>query len=934
MKKTIKRSLFIKSTIIFLAVIMLLTIWPLRLYRRDIVYANPPITDGMSLAINYRNTASQVFIANHDHLQNIKLLIGDGSRADYFDMELTDSKGKRLALEQRIKLPEQLPGYVDLLMDVDVVPGELYTLKLKSTKSLFVGQEPWYNAETVAVSYYNDVMMEKMNLVMDYCYREPLTLGQNMLFVGIILLAVAVSLSILILVSKKHDKDITLERGAKCIFNPLTAIIMVACFVCIGMGLVSEYAPDNIMAVIGVIFFGIIAFYGINHKREGQEGVVTFDYFKDHIGDLVQSVAIAGAIQGCCEYVAGLYDIHHRVAERKEMLCFAIIIIAMFSAKELFSLYNLIYVVIAGVAGIIYYTNNISEDMTPDDLFVLRMTIVIVILTGMIVLRTIMAFVSKKKLPKVNLPYVIVTGIYLSLIVIFRNERWWTVVLTVALILLFITYGLWDKKERFLVNVIYGVVIQFVLCTIWCWMYRPYSTYGTARFPYYFHTETIAATYLSTIAVVATVLLLMKIRKTVIKRKNREKGKAVVFGNILLRNIWKELLFFGMVMSYIIFTMARTAYFSIIVALLFALFLMLFGYGKQSIKAILQTIGYMVLSVIIVLPVVFELQRTIPCLVSNPVEYEIEAFQDEIMRGRQLSALQYMTVGRFGNVFCEKILGIEDAGLDDYYDSDYTFDLYNATMQEIKEGTGFDWRQYEVTDDMWDERPSEEMFLIFIHDTDPAVVNGTDTTTETVTKTNETNQALSDNLYISQKVGVINKGYKSVNAVPVIALKAKAIEELPEDIEDEYAAEDDIVEEDTSDEDGDGMVTDYTNGRLDIFKSYIEQMNMTGHEGMGALLKDGSIATHAHDVYLQVAYDHGIPTGIIFVVFGIFSLVTSVIYYNKNKNKEPQSALTPAMIAAFAIAGLVEWTYHLSHPMTLVLWLSITPLIFKKDKRK
>ena len=125
---------------------------------------------------------------------------------------------------------------------------------------------------------------------------------------------------------------------------------------------------------------------------------------------------------------------------------------------------------------------------------------------------------------------------------------------------------------------------------------------------------------------------------------------------------------------------------------------------------------------------------------------------------------------------------------------------------------------------------------------------------------------------------------------------------------------------------------DYTNGRIDIFRSYMEQLNMTGHEEMGALLKDGSIATHAHNIYLQVAYDHGIPVALLFVLVGTLSFVKAWIYFGKKKDIIAYAALPAVVIASVGAAGMVEWVFHLSHPCGLLLMLVLAPLVFKEEK--
>ncbi len=108
---------------------------------------------------------------------------------------------------------------------------------------------------------------------------------------------------------------------------------------------------------------------------------------------------------------------------------------------------------------------------------------------------------------------------------------------------------------------------------------------------------------------------------------------------------------------------------------------------------------------------------------------------------------------------------------------------------------------------------------------------------------------------------------------------------------------------------------------------------MTGHDTMGAILKNGEEATHAHDVYLQVAFDHGIPTAVIFILFGMITFIAGLRFYKENKINAPEKLLTVVMLIGFAVAGIVEWTYHLSHPMAFVLWLSVSPLVFNRKVR-
>jgi O-antigen ligase len=133
--------------------------------------------------------------------------------------------------------------------------------------------------------------------------------------------------------------------------------------------------------------------------------------------------------------------------------------------------------------------------------------------------------------------------------------------------------------------------------------------------------------------------------------------------------------------------------------------------------------------------------------------------------------------------------------------------------------------------------------------------------------------------------------------------------------------------------DSSNIIDVISNGRITIFKSYIQELNMWGHEEMGAMLPNGEIAVHAHNTYLQVAYDHGIVAGALFVIVLSAGLFCSIGYYRKNRDKEPLSLMTCGVIIGFAVAGISEWVFQYGNPMTVALMLALAPLTYKVYER-
>lgn len=888
MRKLVNVSTVIKTIIIVVSLLLIFLVYPCRVFKTDIVKNTPRLTEEYTDVINYKHSAMQAFVADYDHINSISLYVGENSGSEELRVKLVDGNGIVLADEP--KDMTGISGKAEFLMDVDLNVGEVYFVKFDTIKSLYLAQEPWQlDSGILAMSYYDDVLLEGQNIVMDYDYIQPLDKVQSLLFIGIVVLVAAILLSLTGLIFKdpKKDRIITVKKAIQYVFNPLIGLLLVACQICICMGMVSTHLLDNIVATTAVVFLGIILFYVVNHDYEG-DSFVNRDYIVDNIPHFIQSIGIMGAISACCEYVSGFYNIDHAVAERKEMLWFSLIIISMFSLKEIINWYNIAYLAVAAVAGAIYYNSHILEEMSDADRFVVRGDILITILLGLIVIRTVIAF-FKKKMSKANPVFSLIVILYLAMIIIFRNERWWTVTLAVAFTLLILNLGFWDKKSEFIKNVIRGVILHFILSTIWVLLYRPFDNYSNVRFTHCFHTSTITATYMTMVMCVATVVLVSKIRT--ICMAEGEDGKSIIIRSPKINLLWKELLFFGVVVAYSAFTMARTAIFAIIVAFIFAMILLLFGKGMPYVKLALKSIGLMIVAVILTFVVTFELQRTIPCLVSEPYVFDIDQFPDGVLRGSKLSDSSYLEVGRFAEIFASRVFGIDEGSINIYGTKDEEFNEYHAKVKDlIYRRYANNFNKYELSDEQLEMRIDEDVELYNMY-------------------TSGFSSQIEETIENAKNEGTYT-GDDSDYYIPI------------EEYERIWAEERKSTKP-----------VDYTNGRIDIYKSYLEQLNMTGHEGMGAILSDGSEATHAHDVYLQVAYDHGIPTAVIFIIFGVSALIISIGYYRKNRFTAPYKALSSVIIVAFAVAGVVEWTYHLSHPMAFVLWLCISPLIFSKSEQ-
>lgn len=100
---------------------------------------------------------------------------------------------------------------------------------------------------------------------------------------------------------------------------------------------------------------------------------------------------------------------------------------------------------------------------------------------------------------------------------------------------------------------------------------------------------------------------------------------------------------------------------------------------------------------------------------------------------------------------------------------------------------------------------------------------------------------------------------------------------------------------------------DISNGRFDIYLDYLSRLTIEGHEKM---MIEGEDYAHAHNSYIQVAYDFGLVAGIAFLILCAFTLWRSIVLaYRYGKNYSIY--FVPfSLIVVFGFISLTEWAFH------------------------
>lgn len=924
MYKIIKKSRAIQSVILLLTLLAMITIYPLRIWEETISSTSNQVLAGSSDSVS-EDYMLQRFIAQYDHLGTINLYLTDfengwnrDQRVDSFLFRMLDSD-MQIMFEQEVDVRFiDVPGFCPVYINEDLEVGKDYYFFLQGVN----GSRTWFGLEETASAgtpyvsrlIYNYDELAGYNIIGEYNYTVPLRKDKVFFYDAILAAAAFLCVAAVELYYRKTKRDrlVTVEQVCRVTANVLAAAITAA-----GLWNISikRYFTgrflDNIFYTIGLLFASATLFYLINHKKDRSAYVPLKQRWKEKGGDILQSVFFAGTVWACCNYMNGLYEIHHRVAERQLTVFLALAAIVMAARKEIFNKLTLAYTA-AAIAVTMWYRSIYVDYLAMDewDLRILRWGIAGIILGGFLLVSILKQLINKRKPARISLWFGLLLTAFFALLIVFRNTRWWPVAMVVMFTLFYFRYALWEKRTHLLHNICNGLVLHFLCSMIFSFARRPFLSWIYPRFPFIFHTVTITAVYLTIVLCAVMVLLAERYRLT-----------QNLSGAERFRALWKELLLFGLTATYLLFTASRTGFLAVAAMAAVVFIFLAMDLQKQKIKKIAVLVGMMIVSVVWCFPMAFTGQRILPAVCNNVYKYEVEVFPDPITRGNEWDSMYYITVERFFEVFNNKIFGIPESGSSSYERSEeyqkYRAKRFNSKGEVVWEGS----------------------------------VEEANTSESSAADSSENKAALNDNTETAEKAGAgKTEGDKreAGKELEIIGIKseeeraaeeaeaAKREQEAKNSSKGEPEKEEEKPEEEAEETSVYEKTEEYANGRMDIFRAYFEQLNLTGHEEMGVLLPDGSLAVHAHNIYLQAAYDHGLIVGILFVAVGAAGFVQGCIYYKKRKNEAACAALPAAVIMAFAVAGLVEWIFHWCNPAGFVLMLILAPLLFdmgaKKDK--
>ncbi|MBQ4416351.1 MAG: hypothetical protein II868_01545 [Butyrivibrio sp.] len=449
--------------------------------------------------------------------------------------------------------------------------------------------------------------------------------------------------------------------------------------------------------------------------------------------------------------------------------------------------------------------------------------------------------------PRVN-RYGWFTLLVFVMLVIFRNTRMWVVILAGFFTLLYACIGIKYGVKRWLAIARSGILLHFFLSVGYCLLFRAFQAFNFARYPMIFHTVTVTAEYLSMVCAVTAAGMFACIA-------NRP-AEAGIRGR--LRAAWKDIMLFGISVSYAVFTISRVAALATTGMLLLLLIVTTYGvFRGGTAKRVVRTGDHLiacvialVLAVVLFLPAAFAMQRIMPALVRH--HRVLKGIEEQwtlkpLLGKAEYDSPYYMTASRFAALFSVRFFD----GAEGIYNRPY--DKYNY---------------------------SEDGLLIYGW-------NG---------------EVLDYEKYMEMQAS------EGAEAEQPSFPQAKPTGEHLEEV---------------------------SNGRFEIFRAYLAHIGLRGHPAVG-LVTEEETYIHAHNTYLQSMYDFGMPAGVLFsawigvtILFGIYRYLCG----SKEDDESGASLQThalhvTALTGAFAAASLVEWTFFLYNPVTVMLLFMTGPLLF------
>lgn len=471
-----------------------------------------------------------------------------------------------------------------------------------------------------------------------------------------------------------------------------------------------------------------------------------------------------------------------------------------------------------------------------------------------------------------------------------RSGRLWPVWFAAMFGMFYVTRFTREKLEQLFEAMVDATIVAFFVIQIYAYGFRPYDV---IRYLGAYPNSNVASLHY----LVVYTMVLCKLHY--LEKKNAKRGLRIFF-------------FLGAagLLDFMFLTMGRTSWVTAIVITCFYGIFVIWKNWKKKFSGVIARGAALVAAFVVLFPVVFGTVRFLPAVLHHPVWYSGEYSIEKVHSFDPADSPKYIEMDEFLEAVFGRIVG--------------TFYKGNTTQE----------------DEAGNAESTENVAA------DNAVAG------------DNTGAVIVDNVAAGNVTGEASvAGNSTDNVVTVEAGTAEgkagagsADNTVAENTEDGENADRENAEQDNvnSAVTGDASQTSYEiiekigpegmdealNIRLSIYAAYLRNLNWFGHpdaEGHYQFADIDYFSWHAQNVWLQMAFSYGIPSGILFLILTVLLFRKNFLIL-KNAGNVPYKIIPFFICLLFFAYGLMELDWNVGQYPLILLFITQHPQIRKQQE--
>lgn len=491
------------------------------------------------------------------------------------------------------------------------------------------------------------------------------------------------------------------------------------------------------------------------------------------------------------------------------------------------------------------------------------------VLYSCVVIQTARVIISERRLPGGSHLGIWLLGMLLVLMLLSRHDKYNGPLLCLSILLIFLTDFTAQERDWMLRSLAGAVLTAFFVFQGLALVFRPFDSgrylglYANPNINALFY-QIVYCVFLGIFCILET-----KRRHSVLK--------------------WINFCLACAMWSFVMLTMCRSAALGMTAATVLGFFVVLWKRREMWVRRTLLYVCSLLLGCVISFPVVYGAVRYLPAVFHHPVWFEGEYSEWKVHSWDPYDSEKYtdwrdVIQGNFGRFFPDAV----------------NVDLF---PRETSQAAMFTWA---FADCRKDGMPCSLLQDISISKEEFRVFSGA---------------VEEKNRKVLNSAG--NQDERRLVTESVEKWKTPALKTAPETCISNGLGAYSVADMNSGAEERPSVMRGSIEARFGIYRHYLSGLNLWGHKDSenGFQYSESYYAPHAHNIFLQYAFNYGLPAGIVFLVYVAASGIRLLTLCMRDESGMPflLGLLLFAAIAAFGMTEIV-WRYgQLAHTLLLLL---------------